>query len=160
MKQNLFLRFFLVIKEFKFSNIVKFINNFFSRIKKKRYFFLLSRNLVTGNHTYVMEDLFKPYLKNSIVIFGHKAHHLKLKKNYLYIKRIFLKLILPVDIFMSTAICDEFINRSKKIYINHHIYDSPMVSPEKERKMCERLLPYDIIFVASKYLDNLLKRSF
>ncbi len=160
MKQNLFLRFFLVIKSLN-SVISLNLLIIFSRIKKKKiFFFYYPRNLVTGNHTYVMEDLFKPYLKNSIVIFGHKAHHLKLKKNYLYIKESFLKLILPVDIFMSTAICDEFINRSKKIYINHHIYDSPMVSPEKERKMCERLLPYDIIFVASKYLDNLLKDLF
>lgn len=160
MKQNLFLRFFLVFKSF-ISVIFLNVLIIYSKIRNRKiFFFYYPRNLVTGNHTYVIEDLFKPYFKNSTIIFGHKAHHLKLKDNYFYIKESFLKLILPVDIFMSTAICDQFINRSKKIYINHHIYDSPMVSPVKERKMCERLIAYDIIFVASKYLDNLLKDLF
>ena len=89
----------------------------FSKIKKKIFFFYYPRKLATGIHTFYIEDLFENYLLNYTVIFAHEAYHLKLGKRYIYIKENFLKFIFGVDIFMSTAVCDKFIKKSKKIYL-------------------------------------------
>tara|TARA_B100000579_G_C22839884_1_gene860848 strand:+ start:675 stop:1841 length:1167 start_codon:yes stop_codon:yes gene_type:complete len=156
MKQKKILRLILSLRSL-ISVVYLNILVVYSKFKNKKiFFFYYPRKLVTGIHTHVIEDLFSDYQNNSTVIFGHEAHHLKLNGNYVYIKENFLKFILSVDIFISTALCDQFIKKSKKLYINHHIYDSPMVSPEKEKKMCERLSSYEIIFTASQNIDSLL----
>ena len=61
---------------------------------------------------------------------------------------------------MSTAVCDKFIKKSKKIYLNHHIYDSPLVSFEKEKHLCKRLSSYDVVFVASQSLIKIYNDMF
>ena len=61
----------------------------YSKIFDKKIFFYYPKKLVTGVHTFVIEDLFYEYTKNSTVIFGHQANHLKLNKNYVYIKEFF-----------------------------------------------------------------------
>ena len=127
---------------------------------KKVFFFYYPRKLATGIHTFYIEDLFKNFLLDSTVIFGHEAYHLKLGKRYIYIKENFLKFIFGVDIFMSTAVCDKFIKDSKKIYLNHHIYDSPLVNFEKEKHLCKRLSSYDIVLIASQNLIKLYNDMF
>jgi hypothetical protein len=132
-----------------------------SRVKNKKiFFFYYPRKLTTRIHTFYIEDLFKNFLSKTTVIYGHEAHHIKLGKNYIYIKEGFLKFILGVDIFMSTSVCDKFITNSKKIYLNHHIYDSPMVNFEKEKYLCKRLSSYDVAFIASKNLIKLYNNMF
>ena len=132
-----------------------------SRIKNKKvFFFYYPRKLTTRIHTFYIEDLFENFLSETTIIYGHEAHHIKLGKNYIYIKEGFLKFILGVDIFMSTSICDKFIKNSKKIYLNHHIYDSPLVNFEKEKHMCKRLSSYDVVFIASQNLIKLYHNMF
>ena len=104
--------------------------------------------------------MFKNFLPKTTVIYGHEAHHIKLGKNYIYIKEGLLKFILGVDIFMSTSVCDKLITNSKKIYLNHHIYDSPLVNFEKEKYLCKRLSSYDVVFIASKNLIKLYNNMF
>ena len=133
----------------------------FSRVKNKKvFFFYYPRKLATGIHTFYIEDLFKNFLSDATIIYGHEAHHMQLDKRYIYIKENFLKFILGVDIFMSTAVCDKFIKNSKKIYLNHHIYDSPLVNFEKEKHLCKRLSSYDVVFIASQNLIKLYNDMF
>ena len=160
MEKKYFLKTFLVFKSLISLIYLNFLILYSKIFNKKIFFFYYPKKLVTGVHTFVIEDLFYEYTKNSTVIFGHQANHLKLNKNYVYIKESFLEFLFGVDFFISSYICDKFIKKSKKIYINHHIYDSPMVSPEKEKKMCERLSSYEVIFVASKNLENFIKNLF
>ena len=127
-----------------------------SRVKNKKiFFFYYPRKLATGIHTFYIEDFFKVFLPEVTIIYGHEAHNMKLGKSYIYIKETLLKYVLGVDIFMSTAVCDKFIKNNKKIYLNHHIYDSPLVSFEKEKHLCKRLSSYDLVFIASQNLIKL-----
>jgi len=160
MIKKFFLRCILIIRS-AFSVIYINILILFSKSKNKNFFFFYyPRELTTGIHTFYIENLFENFLLDSTVMFGHKAHNMKLDKNYIYIKESFLKFILGVDIFISTAVCDKFIKKSKKIYLNHHIYDSPLVSFEKEQKLCERLSSYDVVFLASQNLIKLYYEMF
>jgi len=112
MFKKFFLRCILIIKSV-FSVIYINILILFSKAKNKKiFFFYYPRELATGIHTFYIEDLFKNFLLDSTVMFGHKTHHMKLDKNYIYIKESFLKFILGVDIFISTAVCDKFIKNS------------------------------------------------
>ena len=154
MFKKFFLRYTLIIRSV-FSVIYINILILFSKSKNKKFFFFYyPRELVTGIHTFYIKNLFENFLLDSTVMFGHKAHNMKLDKNYIYIKESFLKFILGVDIFISTTICDKFIKKSKKIYLNHHIYDSPLVSFEKEQKLCERLSSYDVVFFGLTKFDK------
>ncbi len=128
--------------------------------KKKIFFFYYPRKLTTKIHTFYIEDLFKSFSSETIIIYGHEAHHIKLGKNYIYIKENFFKYILGVDIFFSTSVCDKFIKNSKKIYLNHHIYDSPLVNFEKEKYLCKRLSSYDAVLIASENLIKLYNNMF
>ena len=156
------IRLFLVIRSI-FSVFYINILILLSRVKNKKiFFFYYPRKLTTKNHTFYIEDLFESFLSEATIIYGHEAHHLELGKNYIYIKENFFKFILSVDIFISTSVCDKFITNSKKIYLNHHIYDSPMVNFEKEKHLCKRLSSYDVVFIASqnliKFYNNMFKR--
>ena len=160
MIKNFFHRLILVIRSI-FSIFYINILILSSRIKNKKiFFFYYPRKLATGIHTFYIEDLFKNFSSDSTIIYGHEAHHMQLDKSYIYIKENFLKFILRVDIFMSTAVCDEFIKNSKKIYLNHHIYDSPLVNFEKEKHLCKRLTSYDVVFIASQNLIKLYNDMF
>jgi len=160
MLKNFFYRLILVIKSI-FSVFYINILILLSKVKNKKvFFFYYPRKLTTGIHTYYIEDLFKNFLSETTIIYGHEAHHMELGKNYIYIKENFFKFILGVDIFMSTSICDKFIKNSKKIYLNHHIYDSPLVNFEKEKHLCIRLSSYDVVFVASQNLIKLYNNMF
>ena len=162
MLKKFFFKLILVIRSI-FSVFYINILILLARVKNKKiFFFYYPRKLTTKNHTFYIEDLFESFLSETTIIYGHEAHHLELGKNYIYIKENFFKFILSVDIFISTSVCDKFITNSKKIYLNHHIYDSPMVNFEKEKHLCKRLSSYDVVFIASqnliKFYNNMFKR--
>ena len=153
---------FSFVNAFKSLISVIFINIIiiYSRINKKKIiFYYHSRKLTTGIHTYYIEDLFKGYHQHFILIYGHEAKN-SLGKNYFFIKEGYLRFLLKVEIFISSNICDKFIKGSKRVYLNHHLYDSPLVSFEKEQKLCERLSLYDIIFLSSQDLIQLYNEMF
>jgi hypothetical protein len=127
--------------------------------KKKTIFFYHPRKLATGIHTFYIEDLFKDYHQNFVLVYGHISKK-KLGKNYFYIKEGYLRFLLNVNIFITTNVCDKFINNSIKVYLNHHIYDSPLVNFEKEQKLCEKFSSYDVILLPSQNLIKLFKEMF
>ena len=61
---------------------------------------------------------------------------------------------------MSALICDFLTKNSYKIYLNHHVYDSPMVNHKKEKKLCERLSKYNLVLLASSNLVSLYEEIF
>ena len=95
----------------------------YSRINKKKIiFFYYPRILLVGIHTLYVEDLLKEFHKSIVIIYGYNDIK-SLGKNYFFIKSSYLKLLLGVDIFMSANISDTVVKKSKKVYLNHHIYD-------------------------------------
>ena len=139
--------------------IINILIIYFKLKNKKIIFFYHPRKLLTSIHTFYIEDLFKDSNQNFLLIYGHVANR-NLGKNYFFIKEGFLKFILNVDIFISCVICDKFTNSSKRIYLSHDIYDSPLVSSENEQQLCERFSSYDIIFLPSQILINFFKKMF
>ena len=132
----------------------------YSRINKKKIiFFYHPRILLVGIHTFYVEDLLKEFRKSSVIIYGYNDIK-NLGKNYFFIKNSYLKLLLSVDIFMSANVGDIVIKKSKKVYLNHHIYDSPLVNFEKEKTLCRRFSKYDIIFLPSQDLIKLFNEMF
>jgi len=132
--------------------------------KKKIIFFYHPRKELTLIHTYYFEDLFNKFPKDYRVFYGHSCDG-TIGKDYFYLKEGFLKYLFNVDFFLSNNICDNFTNKSLRIYFHHNIYDDPWVSSEKEKTMCRRLIKYDFIFVASeksqlKVLEMFEKYSF
>ena len=132
---------------------------YFKTKNKKIIFCYYPRKLESGIHIFYIEDLFKDYNQDFVLIYGHLADE-NLGKDYFFIKEGYLKFILNVDIFISTTICDIFTKGSKKIYMSHDIYDAPLVSSEKEQETCERLSLYDIIFLPSQNLIRLFNEMF
>ena len=132
----------------------------YSRLNKKKIiFFYHPRKLTVRIHTFYVEDLLKEFHPNTVIIYGYEDIK-SLGKNYFYIKNGYLKFLLSVDIFMSANLSDGFIKKSKKIYLNHHIYDSPLVNFKKEQTLCSRLSKYDIIFLSSQNLIKLYNEMF
>ena len=139
--------------------IINILIIYFKLKNKKIIFFYYHRKLTIGIHTFYIEDLFKDYHQNFVLIYGHLGNK-NIGKNYFFIKEGYLKFILNVDIFISTGLCDIFTKSSKRIYLSHDIYDSPYVSFEKEQKMCERFSLYDIILLPSQNVIKLFNEMF
>jgi len=132
----------------------------YSRINKKKIiFFYHPRKLVAGIHTFYVEDLLKDFRKSCVIIYGYNDIK-NLGKNYFFIKNSYLKLLLGVDIFMNANLSDIVIKKSKKVYLNHHIYDSPLIKFDKEKTLCKRFSKYDIVFLSSQDLIKLFNEIF
>ena len=160
-KSFLFIKWIFLIFKNLFSVVIINLLIVYSKLKSKKIiFFYHPRKLATGIHTFYIEDLFKDYHKKCILIYGHENSNKKFGKSYYFIKEGYLKFILGVEIFISANVCDKFIKVSKKIYLNHHIYDSPLVNFEKEKQVCKRLSSYDIIFLPSQNLIKMFNEMF
>ena len=132
----------------------------YSRINKKKIiFFYHPRKLAVGIHTFYVEDLLEEFRESSVIIYGYNDVK-NFGKNYFFIKGSYLKLLLGIDIFMSANMSDVVVANSKKVYLNHHIYDSPLVNSEKEKTLCRRFSKYDIVFLPSQDLIKLFNEMF
>jgi len=138
-----------------YSNIKTLINIIFINAvvlyyiifkKKKVIFFYHPRNQLTKIHLNYVEELFGILTKKYIIIYGHTVLGMK-NTHYYFIKEGFLKLIFNIKIFISNNVCDNFTYKSKKIYIHHDIYDSPLIDPAKKIELVKRLLNYNYLFL-------------
>ena len=132
-------------------NLNIFLNKIFT--KKKIGFFYHPKKNLTKNHIDYIEKYFSKY--NDFLFFYGSLFFFKRKK-YFLIKPFFLRFIYGVDIFFSNNVSDQFTSFSKKIYIHHDIFDTPLVEPKKELDLRKRLLKYDYIIVSC----NLSKKIF
>ena len=139
--------------------ILNIIIIYFKLKKKKIVFFYHPKKLLTLIHQFYIEDLLEDMSENYSVIYGHEVNK-NIGKKYFYIKQGYLKFILNIDLFISNNICDVFPPKTTKIYLHHNIYDDPWVPQNKEKKMCQRLLNYNFIFLSSKMLIKMLDDTF
>ena len=61
--------------------------------------------------------------------------------------------------FVSSYIVYTLPKTKNKIYINHDIYDAPMVSKENENNLVKSLKKYDYIFMSSDITLNMLRNK-
>ncbi|MDB3888937.1 CDP-glycerol glycerophosphotransferase family protein, partial [Candidatus Pelagibacter sp.] len=124
-------------------------------LKKKIIFFYHPKENLTSIHDFYLSKLVK---KNSLykVAFGSKCINTK----HFYLKGVLLKFVLFVDIFVSNNISDAFTNKSKKVYIHHDIYDTPLVDRKDQFILKKRLLKYDVILIPSKKSSYIFDKIF
>ena len=117
--------------------------------KKKIIFFYHPRKLLTLMHKFYIEDLLEDTCENYSVFYGHEINN-NIGKRYFYIKQGYLKFILNTDLFVSNNLCEVFPPNTKKIFIDHNIYDDPWIHQSKEKETCQRLLKYNFLFLSSE----------
>ena len=71
-----------------------------------------------------------------------------------------MKYINNVDIFLSSYVVYNFPKTTNKIYINHDIYDTPMVNIEKEKELMRALNKCNYIFLSSDISIKNLQQKF
>lgn len=123
--------------------------------KKKIIFFYHPKENLTKIHVYYLEDFLLKFQKYDFY-FGAKILLFK----HFYIKESLLDYIYNVDVFISNNICNNFTNKSKKIYLHHDIYDTPLTEKKKEIEVANRLKKYDYVLLASKKSKYLFDKIF
>ena len=141
--------YFLIISHIIFA---KFLG------KKTIIFHHPNKNLTLVTDYYI-KDLFDRFKKKYLIIYTHESKLLK-KKNYFYITQWYLKFIIGVDFFISSYVCDHFTSFSKKIYIHHDIYDTPISSASKKKVVVNKIIKYDFVFVSSNITKNMFTKFF
>jgi hypothetical protein len=123
--------------------------------KKKIIFFYHPKENLTSIHDFYLSKLAKKD-KAYKVVFGSKCLNIK----HFYLKGVLLKFVLFVDIFVSNNISDTFTKKSKKIYIHHDIYDTPLVDRKDRSILKKRLSNYDFILIPSKKSSYIFDKIF
>ena len=123
--------------------------------KKKIIFFYHPKENLTSIHDFYLSKFSynNPFYK---VIFSSKIISFK----HFYLKEILLKYVFFIDIFISNNISNNFTSKSKKIYLHHDIYDTPLVDKKDEASLRKRLLNYDAILLPSKKSSFIFKKIF
>ena len=149
------MKFIISIINIFFLNIIFF---YISKIKKKKtiIFYHPNQNLILIHSKFIEKLL---HNKNYYCVYLHQNFFLK-KKKYFFLINYFCKLLFNVDLFISNNVCDYFSNFSKKIYIHHDIYDTPLVEKDKLDNLKKRLKVYDYIFLASKSTKIIFNKLF
>ena len=134
---------------------------FFSKFKnKKTILFFHPVDDLKNIHDFYLQKLSKKLGKNFVVINCHKSIKDFSKNNQFYISYLSLKFIFFCNIFITNNISDVFPPFSKKIYIHHSIYDTPLVDKKKEGEVEKRLSKYDYIFISCKKVINVFENLF
>ena len=134
---------------------------FFSKFNnRKTILFFHPVDDLTKIHDFYLRKLSKNLGNNFTIINCHKSLKDLNKDKHFYISYLSLKFIFFCDIFISNNISDIFPPFSKKIYIHHSIYDTPLVDKKKEREVEKRLSTYDYIFISCKKVNNVFENLF
>ncbi len=140
--------------------IINFIF-FFSKFKnKKTILFFHPVDDLKNIHDFYLKKLSKNLGKNFVIINCHKSIKDLPRDNQFYISYLSLKFIFFCNIFISNNISDIFPPFSKKIYIHHSIYDTPLVDKKKEQEVEKRLSKYNYIFISCKKAINVFENLF
>tara|TARA_B100000965_G_scaffold24483_1_gene18341 strand:+ start:6748 stop:7908 length:1161 start_codon:yes stop_codon:yes gene_type:complete len=100
--------------------------------------------------------------KNFEVFLGFNqgsSNEIQFNKNSYFINPGYLKYIYMLDIFISSYIVYTFPKSINKIYINHDIYDAPMVRKESENNLAKSLCDYNYIFTSSTVTIEMLQKK-
>jgi hypothetical protein len=147
---------FNIIKNLLIINLKIFYSIYF--LKKKIIFFFNPKSKLANVTTYYIKDWLSNLKKDFYVIYGYVPgeHH----NNKITLPAKACKFIFGVDIFISTYVCEYFSKNSKRIYIHHDIYDSPLTKKKNLIQLVEQLLEYDYIFTPSKISAKMFKNIF
>jgi len=137
------LNFFSIISILKINIKIFFFKK--KNTKKIIFFYHTRKNTPQTEYDYI-ENYFKQF-NDFDIIYASSAH---ITSRCIVVKPIYLRFIFGVDIFASYYVSDFFTDSSKRIYIHHDIYDTPLVDKTKEKNLRNRLNCYDYIFIPSK----------
>ena len=128
-------RFLLSLKSVLFINFLILFQKFFNK-KLKIIFFYFPVKVYQDNILDLVNEIKKD--KNIEVILGYNlgsANEIRNLEKTFFINPGYLKFVKYVDIFLSSYVVYDFPKSLNKIYINHDIYDTPMVDVEKEKHL-------------------------
>ncbi|MDC1112484.1 hypothetical protein OAS43_01615 [Candidatus Pelagibacter sp.] len=146
-------------------SIIK-INYYIFKQKKnnkniKIIFFYFPVKIYQDNILELIDEIKKE--KNLEVILGFNAgtsQEIKKKVNSFFLNLGYLRYIKNIDIFLSSYVIYNFPISNNKVYINHDIYDTPMVNKDKEEELIKSLNKCDYIFLSSEISVENLKNKF
>jgi len=150
LKISKMIRFLLSIKSVLFINLSIKIKKIFNKDLKIIFFYFPVKSY--QDNILELIDVIKKE-KNIEVILGYNlgsSNEVKNSEKAFFINLGYLKFIKQVDIFLSSYVVYDFPNAVNKIYINHDIYDTPMVDAEKEENLIKTLNKCDYIFLSSE----------
>ena len=156
---NKFIKFLKSI--FSIVNINLFI--LFKRIFNKKIKIIFVYFPVKSDQEAILE--FTKAIKtfeNFFVIYGYNQSTKKeiiQMKNSFFIDLGYLRFIKNLDIFLSNYIVHNYPSAKNKIYINHDIYDTPMVDIGEENDLLYSLIKCNYIFLSSDIQISLLKEK-
>ncbi len=154
------LRFLLSIKSIFFINLLIKFKKFFNKNLKIIFIYFPVKSY-QGNILELIDEIKKE--KNIEVILGYNLGSSNEVKNYekaFFINLGYLKFIKSVDIFLSSYVVYDFPESLNRIYINHDIYDTPMVNLEKEKNLINALNKCNYIFLSSEIAISSLQKKF
>ena len=128
--------------------------------KLKIIFFYFPTKSYQNNLIDLITELNKE--KNFKVLLGFNlgsSNEVKYFKDSFFLSLGYLKHIFGIDMFISSYIVYSFPKAKNKIYINHDIYDAPMVSRENESSLVRSFYKYDYIFMSSHITVNMLEKK-
>jgi hypothetical protein len=159
LKISKILRFLLSIKSVLYINLSIKFKKFFNKDLKVIFFYFPVKSY--QNNILELIDRIRQE-KNIEVILGYNLGSSTEVKNYektFFINLGYLRFIKQVDIFLSSYVVYDFPNSVSKIYINHDIYDTPMVDVEKEKNLIETLNKCNYIFLSSEIAISALHKK-
>ena len=136
-------------------NLKIFISIFFQN-KKVIFFFNPNKKLTNITNYYIKDWLSS--LKNFNVIYGYVPNYEQ--ENVYKIYPSLCKYIYGVDVFISTYVCDYFSNKSKRVYIHHDIYDTPLTKKSNYKTLIKKFQNYDLILTPSKISSKMFEKLF
>lgn len=153
-------RFFLSIKSIILINLKIRIKKIFNK-NYKVIFFYFPVKAYQDNIIELIEEIKK--IESSSIILGFNAGSSKeIKKfsNSYFLNLGYLKYITDIDIFLSSYVIYNYPKAKNKIYINHDIYDTPMVNNEQENDLMKTLNKCNYIFLSSEISVENFKNKF
>ena len=153
------IRFFQSIKSILFINLSIKLKKIFNN-DLKIIFFYFPVKAYQENILELIDEIKKE--KNVEVILGYNLGSSNEVKNYdkaFFINLGYLKFIKQIDIFLSSYVVYDFPKATNKVYINHDIYDTPMVDEEKEKNLIKTLNKCNYIFLSSEIAISALSKK-
>tara|TARA_Y100001970_G_C14189501_1_gene834498 strand:+ start:748 stop:1908 length:1161 start_codon:yes stop_codon:yes gene_type:complete len=153
------LRFLLSIKSVLFINLSIRFKKFFNKNLKIIFFYFPVR-AYQDNILELVNEIKKN--KNIEVILGYNlgsSNEIKSYEKAFFINLGYLRFIKYIDIFLSSYVVYNFPKSLNRIYINHDIYDTPMVDFEKEKSLIDTLNKCNYIFLSSDIAISALQKK-
>ena len=154
---NLFIQ---IIKSLVTIIILNFFFVYLKLIKKKKIiFFYHTENEIKDISLDYINHFFLKKKKYHETFFGYNGKNIKIKR-YFFINEQLLRFLFGVNYFVTNYLNSIYPPKSKKIYIHHDIYDTPLVAKKFEKKIYLSLSKINYIFISSKIAEKIFIEGF